>query len=191
MSQENHSHDGHHLILGELTDYITGKRIPDTHDERYRQKISHLLVDTLGFDKKSIAKSEKYLIQANNKKAELKLDFLVTIEKKALMLIRYAPGSIVSRRQSTTAWSRIVRPYQIPVAVTTNGEDAEIIDGFTGNVITTGLNNIPPKSKLDILQKNGTSDKLPDKIRHMALRIIYAIDVDGSCSCDTDICRLD
>ncbi len=26
----------HHLILGELVDFITGKTIKDTHDERYK-----------------------------------------------------------------------------------------------------------------------------------------------------------
>ena len=31
--------DGHHLILGELTDLITGETLTDTHDERYRQKL--------------------------------------------------------------------------------------------------------------------------------------------------------
>ena len=39
--------DGHHLILGETVDYITGNIVADTHDERYRQKIAHLLIHTL------------------------------------------------------------------------------------------------------------------------------------------------
>ena len=29
---------GHHLIMGELTDLVTGQTLPDTHDERYRQR---------------------------------------------------------------------------------------------------------------------------------------------------------
>jgi len=37
---------GHHLILGELDDLITGERVKDTHDERYRQKIARLLIDS-------------------------------------------------------------------------------------------------------------------------------------------------
>ena len=44
---------GHHLILGEITDFITGKTIEDTHDERYRQKIAKFLVNEKGYDKKS------------------------------------------------------------------------------------------------------------------------------------------
>ena len=41
--------DGHHLILGELDDLITGESIKDTHDERYRQRIARLLVDEKGY----------------------------------------------------------------------------------------------------------------------------------------------
>ena len=37
----------HHLVLGELTDYITGETRVDTHDERARQTIARLLVDGL------------------------------------------------------------------------------------------------------------------------------------------------
>ena len=43
---------GHHLILGELVDFISGKIIKDTHDERYRQKLAHLLVNRKGYLKK-------------------------------------------------------------------------------------------------------------------------------------------
>lgn len=191
MNSSTHDHEGHHLVLGELTDYVTGDIIPDTHDERYRQKIAHLLVETLGYDKKNISKSKKHLITANKKRAELKLDFLITIKNNACILIKYAPGSIVSRRQCALGWSRIVKPYQIPVVITTNGEDAEIIDGFTGKVLETGLNNIPSKKKLKQSLHNVELTNLSEKKREMALRIVYAFEVDGSCSCDNDICRLD
>ena len=41
--------NGHHLILGKLSDYLTGDTLDDTHDERYRQKIARLLVDRKGY----------------------------------------------------------------------------------------------------------------------------------------------
>lgn len=191
MSSKTHDNEGHHLVLGELSDYITGNTIPDTHDERYRQKIARLLVDTLGYDKQAIEKSKKHLIAAGGKRAELKLDFLVALNKKACMLIRYAPGSIVSRRQCTLGWSRIVKPYQIPVVIITNGEDAEILDGFTGSVLKTGLSSIPSKKELEQIVSDSHFSDLSEKMKEMASRIVYAIEVDGSCSCDNDICRLD
>ena len=41
----------HHLILGELTDYLTGEPLTDTHDERLRQELAKWLVE-----KKTISK---------------------------------------------------------------------------------------------------------------------------------------
>ena len=43
---------GHHLILGELVDFITGETIRDTHDERFRQNLARMLVNQKGFMKK-------------------------------------------------------------------------------------------------------------------------------------------
>jgi len=43
--------NGRHLILGELTDVITGRTLPDTHDERYRQKIARLLLEEKGYSR--------------------------------------------------------------------------------------------------------------------------------------------
>ncbi|MCK7503858.1 MAG: hypothetical protein MZV70_06955 [Desulfobacterales bacterium] len=41
---------GHHLILGKLTDFLTGEVLDDTLDERYRQKIARWLVEQKGYD---------------------------------------------------------------------------------------------------------------------------------------------
>ena len=45
---------GHHLILGELKDYLTGETLPDTLDERYRQQLARLLVESKGFLKSDL-----------------------------------------------------------------------------------------------------------------------------------------
>ena len=46
--------NGHHLILGELDDFLTGEPIKDTHDERYRQQLAQLLVNRKGYLKSDI-----------------------------------------------------------------------------------------------------------------------------------------
>ncbi|MEZ4565591.1 MAG: hypothetical protein R2860_01040 [Desulfobacterales bacterium] len=43
-----------HLIMGILTDYLTGQTLPDTHDERILQKVARFLVDDKGYDKADI-----------------------------------------------------------------------------------------------------------------------------------------
>ena len=54
MKESFEQMNGHHLILGEINDIITGETVPDTHDERYRQKLARLLIDNLGYAKQDI-----------------------------------------------------------------------------------------------------------------------------------------
>jgi hypothetical protein len=106
------------------------------------------------------------------------------------MIIKYGPGSIVTRHRPALAASRLVTPYQVPVVVVTNGEDAEVLDGATGKVIQTGLNSIP--SKMILLQSVADIRFKPISVNRVEMesRIVYAYEVDGSCPCDDTICRL-
>jgi hypothetical protein len=181
----------HHLVMGELTDFLTGEIRPDTHDERFRQKIARLLVQACGYDRSDIETRRKVIIQIPEKQAFLRMDFLVRSGHRTGMMIRYAPGSLVTRRLPNLALSRIVHSYQIPVVVTTNGEDAEILDGLSGKVRAQGLDAIPDKQSLSGLTGPAAFPVISRALFEQASRIAYACEVDGACPCDTDVCTLD
>ncbi|HSQ84271.1 MAG TPA: hypothetical protein VLM43_06045, partial [Desulfobacterales bacterium] len=88
------------------------------------------------------------------------------------------------------AASRLVAPYQVPIVVVTNGEDADILEGKTGKVVSQGLESIP--SKRDLIEKVTAINfyRISDKQAEIESRIVYAYEVDGSCPCDDTICRL-
>ena len=178
----------HHLVLGQLNDFLTGRILADTHDERYRQKIAKILVRDKGYQPADILSGRTLELNAGDKKARMKIDFLIQIENHIVTMIKYAPGSLVTRRLSTLALSRIIEPYQIPIAVFTNGEDAEIIDGHTGCLIAQGLNYIPSKKRLVRRIKAFPFKSIDPSLYDKASRIAYACEVDGACPCDTDIC---
>lgn len=182
--------DGHHLILGELVDYITGETIADTHDERYRQKLAHLLVAGKGYPKEAIKPRCGLLVSAGNKKAIIKVDFQITLSGKICMIIKYGPGSLVTRYRPALAASRLIAPYQVPVVVVTNGETAEILDGSTGTVLSHGLDAIP--SRPDLVQQVAQKrfDLISATRAEMESRILYAFEVDGCCPCDDSVCKL-
>jgi hypothetical protein len=182
--------NGHHLILGELDDFVTGEPIKDTHDERYRQQLARLLVNRKGYLKSDIEPRKSLVVVAGKNRAIIKIDFLIKLSGKVCMVIKYGPGSIVTRRRPLLAISRVLEPYQIPIAVVTNGEDAEIIEGSSGNVISRGLGTIPSKSQLiEIASRNHFKPVAADRAE-MEFRIVYCYEVDGSCPCDEDICIL-
>ncbi len=178
----------HHLVLGELSDFLTGKSLADTHDERYRQKIAKQLVLNKGYHRALIQSNQKIHILVKEKKASLRIDFLISLFDKIVVLIKFAPGSIVTRRVSAIALSRIIKPYQIPFVIITNGEDAEIMDGSTGDVLSSGIDNFPD---FEMVKKQFSSyqfNKISNTVFNQASRIAYAFEIDGACPCDTDIC---
>lgn len=182
--------NGHHLILGELEDFITGETIRDTHDERYRQKIARLLVNQKGYLKADIEPGRKLIVKAGNFRALLKIDFVINLSDRACMIIKFGPGSIVTRRRPVLAASRIFASYQIPIAVVTNGEDAEILEGPSGKVLSQGLETIPPRSMLQRIAEDNNFKSISEKRAETESRIIYCFEVDGSCPCDEDVCKL-
>jgi hypothetical protein len=184
---ENQSNP-HHLVLGKLNDFLTGIVLPDTLDERFRQKIARKLVIDGQFKKTEIKSNIPLEVIAGPKKAAIKIDFLVNVNEKIIALIKFAPGSIVTRRLSTLALSRIIKPYQIPIVVITNGEDAEILEGDSGKVISTGLKKLPDKKSVEKNISSFSFKPINEAMFDKASRIAYACEIDGACSCDSDIC---
>lgn len=181
----------HHLVLGKLNDFLTGTVLADTLDERYRQKIAKRLVIEGGFRKNDIQSNTTLEVIAGVKKAVMKIDFLVNFQEKIIAIIKFAPGSLVTRRLSTLALSRIIKPYQIPIAVITNGEDAEILEGDSGKVISTGLENLPDRAKMEKKMASFSFKPIHRVLFEKASRIAYAFEIDGACPCDSDICTIE
>ncbi len=181
---------GHHLILGELTDFITGETLADTHDERIRQKLARLLVNERGYSKKEVLPRERLKIRAETKQAVIRIDFQVRLAGRIYMLVKYGPGSVITRHRPALAASRLVVPYQVPVVVVTNGTAADILDGPSGRPLFSGLAAVPSRENLLKRFKDTPFDPISNKRAEMESRIVYAYEVDGSCPCDDDICRL-
>ncbi len=172
---------GHHLILGKLVDFITGGTIQDTHDERYRQKLARLLVEKKGYTKNDIKPRFELSVSVDTKKAVVEIDFLITLSDKICMIIKYSPGSLVTRHRPVLAVSRLVAPYQVPIVVATNGEDADILDGYINEVISSGLESIPDRGQLAKRIADIPFKHISSKQAEMESRIIYAFEIDGCC----------
>ena len=183
--------DGHHLILGALDDFITGERLPDTHDERYRQKIARLLVNDKGYAKTEIRSRNQLTVSAGDRKGRLWVDFLVTIDGRMAMVIKYGPGSLVTRHRPTLAISRLMAPYQIPVAVVTNGETADVLDGRSGRLTASGIGRIPARDLLAAQLAGTETAPISPSRAEMEARIVYAYEIDGGCPCDDTACRIE
>lgn len=181
---------GHKRILGKTTDFISGREITDTDDERYRQKLARFLVEVKGYGKNDIEPKRLIEMVIAGKKVLSFIDFVVSVRDTRCMVIKYGPGSLVTRERPALAAARILGDYQIPFTVVTNGEDAEILDTASGDVIATGIDAIPDKaSVLERLGKSSLQGLSPKQIE-AEKRIISAYDyLEHSLECDDDWCE--
>jgi hypothetical protein len=183
---------GHHLILGTTTDYITGESVTDTHDEQYRQAIARLLVERKGYDKADIRVKVRHDMDCGDLQGFSITDFVVTLRGRLAMIVKYGPGSIVSRERPAIAAARTITPgYAVPIAVVTNGTDAEIIDVATGSITGTGLEAIPSKTELLARFNSLIFAAIPEKRLTAERRILMAYDgIEHSCGCAEDWCGM-
>jgi len=190
LDKFNVDQKGHHLILGRTTDYITGETIADTYDERIRQKIAVFMVEKLGYFKKDLMTKVRHDMNCGDLRGYSITDIVVNIKQRTVMIIKYGPGSLVTRERPALAAARTIVPsYTVPIAVVTNGLDAEILDVQSGKPISTGLDKIPSRktllSKFDTL--NFTA--LPEKQLEAEKRILMAYDgIEHSCQYTENRC---
>ncbi len=181
---------GRKRILGRITDFITGRQITDTDDERYRQKLARLLVEEKGYLKDDIEPRLRIEMEIDGKKVLSLIDFVVSAGASRFMVIKFGPGSLVTRERPALAVARILSEYQIPVTVVTNGEDAEVLDTDSGRLVAAGIEAIPDKASA--LQKLGKIARIrlsPEQIE-AEKRVISAYDyLEHSLECDDDWCN--
>jgi hypothetical protein len=173
----------HHLIYGTCTDYLTGESVIDTDDERYRQKLAHLLVEGKGYDKKDLEPRLRIETLFAGQFVVSTIDFVAGIDGRRFLVIRYGPGSLVTRERPAIAAARVLTPsYQIPLAMVTNGEDAELLDTYTGKVIGQGLQTLPDKNSAKRLVQQLVFAPFTDPARReRELRILNAFDLEVCC----------
>lgn len=182
---------GHHLILGEIEDYLTGEILSDTHDERYRQKVARFLVERKAFHKEDLTPRVPINLEVSGKHAKIWLDLIVCVDEWVAMLVKYAPGSLTTRHQVAIAASRLLAPYQVPISVVTNGIDADVLSNFSGNVVARGLDGIFSRKSLANHLLSHRKITVAARHREMAARILYAYEVDGRCPCDDTVCEFE
>jgi hypothetical protein len=176
-------HFTHHLIYGTLSDYLTGEELTDTDDERIRQDISRMMVEKKGYEKTELVPRSFIDTLFTHHFVRSTIDLTIVIRNTAFMIIRYGPGSLVSRERAAIAAARVIHAdYRIPLAVVTNGQEAELLDTATGKIIGNGLDSIPDRTAASILLPTLTFLPKQEGIRlEREKRILNAFDVERCC----------
>jgi hypothetical protein len=118
-------------------------------DNEDLQALLDFLVDERGFQQEDLLLNQTIETTFNNETVVSKIAVVIRLQDRPVLMIRYAPGSIVTRERSALAAARIYDPeYQVPLVMVTNNQDARMIDTYTGKVVVEGLEQLPDRSEL-------------------------------------------
>jgi hypothetical protein len=178
---------GHHLVYGTLKDYLTGEELPDTDDERVRQDLERIMVEEKGFSRQDL--EPRLTIETTFNKIFVRsiIDLTVSVSGKRLFVLRYGPGSLVTREKPALAAARVLdKEYCIPLAVVTNGRDAELLETATGQVLATGMEAIPNRKRAEkLINEYSCNPPADEAVRDRTLRILNAFDLEVCCRGDS------
>lgn len=164
-------------ITGEkIKDYMTGRELPESDDEQIRQKLERILVQK-GFSADDVDVDFYFDFEVNGQKRQGRADLVVYAGGKPYMTILCRRGSIVTREKEAIAVSRLAFEYQAPLTVVTNGQDAEIIDSVSGEMLGQGLDSIPDKKRSEQHSSSHEYAVLADDKRDKLSRIYHAYEV--------------
>jgi hypothetical protein len=159
-------------MIEQITDYITGNEINLIGPEISRQNFEKFLVESRGYDKQDIQVDEPLTVQFQGEDYVSSIDLVVCVKDRAVMAVTCVAGSIGSYEREILAGARLVRPYQIPFAVTTDARDAVVMDTLTGKTIGKGLSAVPSREQME-KKMSGLLFEPLDETRKEREMIIY------------------
>ena len=130
-----------------ITDFVTGKEVPNIGAEENRQVIERFLVEQKGYLKEDIQIDADIELIIAGEPYRSQLDMVVSTDggKTRFIAIRCAAASLGSREREIVAAARLADDYQIPISVASDGKTAIVLDTVSGKKIGKGMEAIPSK----------------------------------------------
>ena len=128
-----------------ITDFITGKKVPNVGAEANRQAVERYMVEEKGFKRQDIQVNVPIQMQIEEQIYCSYVDLVVMIEGRKLMAVKCAPGSLGSREREIVSAARLLDVYQIPLALVSDGTSAIVLDALMSKSRCTNPGSRGPK----------------------------------------------
>jgi len=104
---------------------------------------------------------------------------VVTVDSRRVIAIKCAAGSLGSREREILAAARVLGPYQIPLAVASDGKAAVVLDTVSGKRIGDSLEAIPSKAEFEVKIKSLEFKPMAEDRREREQLIFRTYDIDN------------
>ena len=132
-----------------ITDFVTGREIPNVGAEENRQAVEKFLVNAKGYAREDIEVDVPIEISVADQPYCSQIDLIVSVDSGAtrFMAFKCAAASLGSREREILAAARLAGENQIPLSVVSDGNTAIVLDTFSGRKLGEGLDAIPSKEQ--------------------------------------------
>jgi len=131
-----------------ITDFVTGREIPNIGAEENRQAVTQYLVHEKGYSKADIEMDVNIELAIAGEHYHSQVDLVIKANDAGLpvMVIKCAAGSLGSREREIVAAARLLENFPIPYAVVSDGKTAVVLDTVSGKKTGEGMAAIPSKA---------------------------------------------
>ncbi len=140
----------------QITDFITGEKLPNVGAEENRQVVERYLVETYGFAKEAIRINVPLSVTVKGEAYHGRVDLVVSANSRTVMVIKCVAGSPGSWQREMIAAARLLEERPVPWAVVSDGQTAVAVNLLDGKTVDEGLDAI-----LNIEQAALMADKPP------------------------------
>lgn len=141
-----------------IVDFVTGRSVPHVGPEINRQRVERYLVEKRGYRREEILVDAPIAVDIDGETYRSTVDLVVWIDKRPLIAIKCAAGSLGSREREIVSAARLLADSPLPLAVVSDGSDATVLDVGTGKKRGSGMSGIPSRDEAVVMAQ---ADPLP------------------------------
>jgi hypothetical protein len=141
-----------------------------------KQKVWEILTKEKNFDPGEIEIDPEVRLRLSDCEATVSIDFIINLPSASFMAIKCSSSALESWERYVISFARVVKDYQIPYAVVTDGDNARIIDVLAGTLVSEYIEGI--LNRQEALDKMKDFKKIPCPVNRLERekRVIYAFE---------------
>lgn len=146
------------------------------HLKGVKQIVWEKLINEKKFEPEEIEMEPQFVLQLEDCEATVSINFVINLPPASFVVIKCANSGLESWERYITALARSVKDYQIPYAMVTTGDEAKIIDIFSGSLVGETMQNFFNRQEALEIMKNFKKIPCPDHRLEKEKRIVYAFE---------------
>jgi len=141
-----------------------------------KERVWDILTKEKNYDPSEIEIDPEFRLNLSDSEASVSIDFVVTLPSASFMVIKCSSSSIESWERYVVSFARVVKDYQIPYAVVTDGDNARIMDALAGILVSESIKGLFERK--DAIEKLKDFKKIPCPANRLEKekRIMYAFE---------------